>query len=127
MLDLKGTEMMRLDSKRIPVSPKRQVTIPKKYADQLNITHEVECFVRNGEIVIRPVRQQTDAVFADLILEDLIKQGLSGEQLLEQFRYMQSQIRPAVEQLIEEADKFASTSKGTGRDKTDELFGELEG
>lgn len=45
--------------------------------------------------------------FDKQILEDLIKQGLSGEELLKAFRDQQKKIRPAVEEMIHEADRIA--------------------
>jgi bifunctional DNA-binding transcriptional regulator/antitoxin component of YhaV-PrlF toxin-antitoxin module len=117
-------ESMHMDSKRIRVSQKRQVTIPQKYFERLNIGHEVECILRNGEIVIRPVRDNSEE-FAEEILRELVNKGFTGDELIEQFKKMRAQVRPAVEKLIEEADKLAINSNGS-EDKMNELFGDLE-
>ena len=41
------------------------------------------------------------------ILADLIKQGYSGEELLERFKEAQMQVRPAVEHILEQASMVA--------------------
>jgi len=88
--------------KRISVSRKRQITIPIEFYNKLGIEKEVECFLQNDAIIIRPV-QERSGDFDEQILEDLISQGFSGNQLLEKFKEMRRQIRPAVECLLAEA------------------------
>jgi len=111
-----------VDTKRIRVSEKRQITIPKKFFEKLNLGDEVECFLRpdKNEIVIRPVRQETE--FAEEILADLIKKGYSGQNLLDEFKRIRAKIRPAVKHLIEEAEQKAKKLKGSGDDEMKELF-----
>ena len=58
--------------------------------------------------------------FAENILEDLIEQGYSGKELLEKFKEQSRKIRPAVVQLIEEADEIAKNGKAIS---LNELFG----
>ncbi len=88
--------------KRISVSRKRQITIPIEFYNKLGIEKEVECFLQNDAIIIRPV-QERSGEFDEPILEDLISQGFSGNQLLEKFKEMRRQVRPAVERLLAEA------------------------
>ncbi|NLU50265.1 MAG: AbrB/MazE/SpoVT family DNA-binding domain-containing protein [Syntrophomonadaceae bacterium] len=95
--------------KRISVSRKRQITIPIEFYNSLGIEKEVECFLQNNAIVIRPVRESSGE-FDEQILEDLISQGLSGNELLEKFKEMRRQIRPAVERLLDEA-RLAAAGK----------------
>lgn len=45
---------------------------------------------------------------AEQILADLIKQGVSGEELLSQLKLRQAQIRPAVEKMFSEAGEAAA-------------------
>ncbi len=89
--------------KRIAVSQKRQITIPIEFYNEIGIESEVECFVRDNAIVIRPVRDDGGA-FAEEILGDLIARGFSGDALLEKFKETRRQIRPAIEKLIAEAE-----------------------
>jgi hypothetical protein len=72
---------IKTNRKVISISSKRQITIPQKS-------------VSGGE-------------FAEQILEDLIKEGLSGEALLSEFKERQAQIRPAVESMLSEAEAVA--------------------
>ncbi|MBA4602067.1 AbrB/MazE/SpoVT family DNA-binding domain-containing protein [Thermoactinomyces mirandus] len=118
---------MSLEIKRIKVSDKRQITIPIKFFKQLNIQDEVDVFVKNGELVIRPAGR-TDHGFATEILKDLVSQGYEGQRLIEEFANVQSRIRPAVEELISEADRAAKKAlkKTDHQDKTAELFADLE-
>lgn len=100
------------ERKIIRISPKRQITIPQKQFEQLGFGKEAECFVRERELVIRPLRLYDSALggeFAEEILADLIKQGYSGEELLAQFKKMQRQIRPAVERMLDEAEALANS------------------
>ena len=88
--------------KRISVSQKRQITIPIEFYNSVGIDKEVECYVQNNAIVIRPVRE-SGGEFDELILADLIAQGFSGQELLDKFKESRLQIRPAVERLLDEA------------------------
>lgn len=98
-----------MHKKRISVSQKRQITIPIEFFKSVGIEKEVECYVQNNSIVIRPV-QENSGEFDEQILADLISQGLSGEELLAQFKEERQKIRPAVENLIADAD-LASQGK----------------
>jgi len=113
-----------LDAKRISVSQKRQITIPQKFYEKLNIGDEVECIMTNSEIIIRPIRQETE--FAEDILKDLIAKGYEGEQLLVEFKKTRSQIRPAVKRMIEEAELVARNLKSTGDTEMNEIFSDTE-
>ena len=88
--------------KRISVSQKRQITIPIEFFNSIGIDKEVDCYVQNNVIVIRPVREG-DGEFDEQILADLISQGFSGQELLAKFKDIRHQIRPAVESLLDEA------------------------
>ncbi|MEX1029131.1 MAG: AbrB/MazE/SpoVT family DNA-binding domain-containing protein [Paenibacillaceae bacterium] len=112
-----------MESKRAKVSSRRQVTIPQKFFEKLSIKEEVEFILRNGELLVRPVREH-DEGFADLILEDLVNEGLTGEQLLKAFRERNAKVRPAVERLLDDVSRVAKDHK-TGYDETTEIFGNV--
>ncbi|MEW5954001.1 MAG: AbrB/MazE/SpoVT family DNA-binding domain-containing protein [Bacillota bacterium] len=106
--------------KRISVSQKRQITIPIEFYNSVGIDKEVECYVQNNAIIIRPVRE-TSGEFDEQILADLIAQGLSGQELLDKFKETRRQIRPAVERLLDEARLAA---QGRASSKTyEDVFG----
>ena len=50
--------------------------------------------------------------FSEQILADLINQGYSGRDLLENFREIQEKIRPAVEAMLTEANEIAESKSG---------------
>lgn len=110
-----------MDRKIVSISSKRQITIPQKFFNLLGFGNEAECVIRGNELVIRPVRISTGGEFAEQILADLITQGLSGEQLLNAFKDIQSRVRPAVEAMLGDAERVAS---GEGEFATyDDIFG----
>ena len=104
-------------SKRVAVSSKRQISIPKEFFDLLNIGNEVMLELYGNQIIIRPVRQGFDD-FSEEILEDLIEEGYSGEKLMSEFKYRKAQLGGAVQSLIEE------TRESGVHTTIDELFGE---
>lgn len=113
----RGNPMLK---KRISVSQKRQITIPIEFYNEVGIDKEVECYIQNNAIVIRPVRESSGE-FDEQILADLISQGISGEELLSKFKETRKKIRPAVEGLIKEAELAA---KGEENYSTyDDVFG----
>jgi bifunctional DNA-binding transcriptional regulator/antitoxin component of YhaV-PrlF toxin-antitoxin module len=120
--EIKEGRRGRMESKRISVSAKRQITIPQKFYEELGIGNEVECVLRGNELVIRPVESETE--FAEEILRELVfERQLSGPELFEEFKRMKAKVRPAVERMMEHADLIAQTP-GTGDDQTRDIFGE---
>lgn len=96
-----------MEMKKIAISAKRQITIPQKFFSALGFDTEAECMVRGNELVIRPVKTSTGGEFAEQILADLIHQGYSGDELLARFKDVQSQVRPAVEAMKNDARSAA--------------------
>ena len=113
-----------VEKKIVSISSKRQITIPQKFFTMLGFSDEAECILKGNELVIRPARQYAGGEFAEQILAELIKQGVSGEELLRQFKIKQAQVRPAVEAMIAEAEEAA---RGSGEYSTyDDIFGDAE-
>ncbi len=96
------------DRKVVSISSKRQITIPQKFYTMLGFSDTAECVVRGNELVIRPAKVTSGGEFAEQILTDLIAQGLSGDELLRQFKITQAKIRPAVEAMIAESEAVAA-------------------
>ena len=99
------------ERKILSISSKRQITIPQKYFALLGFGSEAECVFNGDELIIRPVRIVGSGEFAEQILEDLIGQGLSGQELLDEFKHRQAQIRPAVENMLAKARRAAEESE----------------
>ena len=97
----------RMDKKILSISSKRQITIPQKFYQMLDFGDEAECVVRGDALVIRPVKVSAGGEFAEQILTELVREGLSGAELLLQFKKRQAQVRPAAEAMLAEAEKIA--------------------
>ena len=110
--------------KRITVSQKRQITIPIDFYNSVGIDKEVECFVQNNSIVIRPV-QESSGEFDEQILADLISQGVAGQDLLNKFKETRRQIRPAAERLLDDA-RLAANGQGPSSTYADVFVPEEE-
>ena len=102
---IQGVNIM--ERKKVSISQKRQITIPQKFFTLLGFDKEAECIMRGNELVIRPVKENVSGEFAAEILEDLIKKGYSGQELLNEFKIMQAKVRPAVELMLSEAEQVA--------------------
>lgn len=73
---------MKFD-KIIAISSKKQITLPKKVYEELGFTDQVRLVVDdNNSIKLFPVIKEKKSD----ILEKLIKKGLSGEELLKEFK-----------------------------------------
>ena len=97
-----------MEKKKVSISQKRQITIPQKFFTLLGFDKEAECIMRGNELIIRPVKENVSGEFATEILEDLIKKGYNGQELLHEFKIMQAKVRPAVELMLSEAEQVAN-------------------
>lgn len=112
---------VKMDRKILSISSKRQITIPQKFYQSLGFGDEAECVMRDNALIIRPVKAASGGEFAEQILAELISQGLSGEELLSEFKARQAQVRPAVEAMLSEAEDVA---EGKGDyESYDDVFG----
>ena len=108
--------------KRVKITSKRQFTIPQKFYVDLGFENDAVCTMGDGFLVIQPAKKETDGEFAEQILAELIVEGYSGKELLEEFKIRQAKIRPAVESILEEAKAVA---QGKGKYYTyDDIFGD---
>ena len=104
-VEMENTKMSR---KVLSISSKRQITIPQRFYKSLGFDDEAECIVRGDELVIRPIKTVDGGEFAEQILAELIREGLSGEELLSEFKKRQAQVRPAAEAMLAKADDIAA-------------------
>lgn len=54
-IPLKGSASM--ESKKVSISSKRQITIPQKFFTLLGFNTEAECIMRGNELVLRPLKK----------------------------------------------------------------------
>ncbi len=102
---LKGRETMSMNEKpirRVKVSKQRQINIPKDFYDALNISDEAMVEFTGKEIVIRPAEYE-NVDFSEDILKDLVHQGYSGEELIQRFTRIKSEIPSALNRMKKEA------------------------
>jgi len=116
-----GLESSVLERKIINVTGKRQVTIPLKFYERLCFGKEVECFLTDDAVVLRPF-SNSDYRFTMEILKDLVSQGYSGNELLEKFAKQHDNIKKAIGLLIDEADEIAEGKRKSATTK--DIFGE---
>lgn len=110
-----------MERKIISVTGKRQLTIPIKYYEILGFGKEVECFLTEDSIILRPLSNSDDS-FTMEILKDLVSQGLSGDELLAKYAEQRNSIKKAIGVLINEADEIASGKREGATTK--DIFGE---
>lgn len=113
-------ECDNMDRKIINVSKKRQITIPLNFYKELGLETEVECSLEDDAIVIRPLNRNNNE-FAVEILKDLVAQGYSGDELIKRFETQTKNIKGAIGNILEEADKIANNKKNAV--KFDDVFG----
>lgn len=111
-----------IEKKTIPVSSKRQITIPQKFFKALSLESEVECIFNGDELIIRPASNES-GYFAQEILNELVDKGLTGEELKKEFARLNKSVRSAVKRLIEDSEELAEKELKNYVDKTDEIFG----
>lgn len=102
---LKGRHRMMKPKKRairrVRVSKQRQVSIPKDFYDSLNIEDEALMEFTGNSIIIHPADFE-EVDFSKEILRDLMKQGFTGEELIEEFGKVKSNIPKALDTIKQE-------------------------
>ncbi|MCL1820791.1 MAG: AbrB/MazE/SpoVT family DNA-binding domain-containing protein [Oscillospiraceae bacterium] len=119
-----GTESSVMERKIINVTGKRQVTIPLKFYEKLSFGKEIECFLTDDAVVLRPFSNSDDG-FTMEILKDLISQGFNGDELLVKFAEQRNKVKKAIGLLIDEADEIAG-GKRKGATSKDIFYEELK-
>ncbi len=110
------------DYKIISVTSKRQVTIPKKYFDTMQIGEQVKCYIDGKRLVIETAHADEFWDFSTDVLRELVAEGYSGEDLLREFDSRKMKVTRALEQMAKEArDDLAA---GRGR-PVEDVFREL--
>lgn len=107
-----------LETKKISISSKGQMTMPKKYYIKYNFQDSADVIDVGDGLLIRPTIDNIGE-FDEEILSDLISQGFSGEQLLNEFKIQRKKIRPAVTKMLQEVDESFNKKE---YDTFDEVF-----
>lgn len=118
------TECDVMNKKTIRVSKKRQITIPLEFYEKLNLGNEVECALKDGAVIIRPIRRNLRDDFSEELLEELISKGLSGQELMEQFRIERANFKQGAQKMLKEAEEIALGTKPS--ESFEDVFGSEE-
>lgn len=113
-----------MKTKKISVSEKRQITIPKDFFDALNIGKEIECGMVDNYIIIKPVQENFTDEFSEYILQDILKEGYKDKDILEEFKKRRNELKKAAKEFNNDIDneiKNISSLKGIN-----EVFGSDE-
>ena len=113
-----------LRSKTVSISSKRQFTIPQSFYQLLGFSNKAVCELRGHELVIRPIADAFGEDFSEQILKELVEEGRSGKELLDEFKKRRSQVRPAVQNMLAEAGKVAEGKAAYAT--MDEIFDEAD-
>lgn len=117
--------LINMESRVIRISSKKQITIPQAFYEKLGLGREAECILKGDELIIRRLDKANDD-YSDLILQDLVRQGYTGDELVKEFRKMKAGIRSAAQRMIDDA---VSLSKKDTRDRESvhkEIFSDVE-
>ncbi len=112
--------------KRVNVSPKRQITIPKGFYDQLEMQgNRVQVYIDGKRMIVEPVGFEEDIFdFTDQIRTKLEKDGYKGKKLVDKLTEQKKIIDNAFGQLIKEAEKEYRSGKTVSHD---EVFSDIGG
>ncbi len=110
------------EQKRVTITSQRRITIPEKFFREPGCPRKAICAMKEGMLIIQPEPDVSDGgECAAQILSELISEGFSGQDLLDEFRRRQAKVRPAIEALLEAARAAAA---GSGAYETyEDIFG----
>lgn len=94
--------------KRVAVSSKRQISIPKEFYDDLNIKNEIIMEKINDNLVIKPADYDNYEDFTEEILRDLIAEGYPKDELVDKLKERKQKMQPALDRLIADTDNEES-------------------
>lgn len=98
------------EMKRVAVSSKRQISIPKEFYDDLDIKDEIIMEKINNNLVIRPANYDNHEDFTEEILRDLIAEGYPKDELVDKLKERREKMQPALERLIADTNQDESTT-----------------
>lgn len=106
----RASAMPNFNAKRMRISDKRQLTIPKNFFDQAGFGKEamVEFDSVGKRLIVKPISESDGFDFSDEILKDLIERGFEGQELLEEFKNVKTQIPEALKRVFDEKIKEKS-------------------
>lgn len=105
------------------ITKKRQITIPKEFYDKLDMSPgKVRCLLENGRIVLEPINNGGFWDFSSEILQELVKEGYQGDDLIKEFEKKKQIIKESLAYMVKEASE--EIEKGNYID-AEEVFDEI--
>ena len=97
-----GTDAFGSSERReiIALSGTGELTVPKWLCEAAGVAEEAECFIRNNEIIIRPIKTNVEDYMEVLLIKDLRDSGLRDEKLSEEYMRLRAAFYDAVHKLI---------------------------
>ena len=91
----------------ISISRKRQITIPERFFSRFQFSSRAKVFALENGIFIQPAEYVSNGEFDEQILQDLVEQGISSQELMDAFKDSKAKIRPAIEAMLLNAKEIA--------------------
>jgi len=118
--DLKSTGMEELPMhqeqhpvKRVRISSKRQISIPKEFYDAMHLTDEAIIEFTGTSLIIKQVSDEVVDCSSE-ILKDLVEgRGLSGKELIDEFTRIKQGLPSAINKMTAEAMKKSKVHTNT--------------
>lgn len=112
----------------IRISSKRQFTIPKSFFDALNMEDEVQAFLLDDGIFLKPIRS-VDTVYehdVQTIVRKALEEGLSGEDLVKEIAHRINQYDRVLADRVHEFMEDMKADSGSKEDEGDLDFNGLD-
>jgi bifunctional DNA-binding transcriptional regulator/antitoxin component of YhaV-PrlF toxin-antitoxin module len=98
-------ELGSIGYKKITVTGKRQITIPKNFFDHLGIGTAVAAYLREGGIFLKPIRDEKETI-AEIdtreIVHQAIAEGLTGDELADEIARRVGELNKLLDRRIQE-------------------------
>ena len=106
------------EKRRVTITSQRQFTIPQKFYTELGFEREAVCTMRDGALILEPVKPVSGGELSEQLLTEWISEGLSGNEMLTEFKARQAKVRPGTEFLLtsgrDEAGSYSSCEETPG-------------
>jgi virulence-associated protein VagC len=105
--------MQKKPSRKVNISPKRQITIPKDFYDRMEISNnKVQVYLDGKRMIVEPITEEDDLFdFTEQIKARLEKEGYQGKELTKKLVLQKKVVEQAFVKMIKEAEEEYHTGK----------------
>lgn len=100
-------------SKRVRISSKRQISIPKEFYEAMHFSDEAVIEFTGTSLIIKQVAEEAVDFSKEILMELVEKRGLSGKELIDEFTRIKQGIPSAIDKMTAEAMKRPAISANT--------------